>query len=163
MGQLHYGTHQQLEDAATEILRRSLEGVKSMKEKSDILTPWKAMARLSREVYCAEGVPDGALRRGMYHRAWNSRSPHLNSMEGRVPSGLSRGVGQNVLFDRGGSEVQPGGVYDLRIQWGRQSRIKCPICSKFLRNALEIHCQCGSIFSKAAGEGEYQVVRVTHG
>ena len=165
MGQLHSGVHQQLDDAATELIRKSLEGVTSMSAKSDILTPWKDQDRRRREVYSGEGVPDGALRRGMYHRAWNSRSPHLNSIEGTAAaSAIGRGDGVSApLFDRGGEDIQPGDVYDLRITWGRQVRIKCPVCAKFVRARLEVVCTCGSVFSKAPEEGHYQVVRVACG
>lgn len=163
MGQLHFGVHQQLEDAATEIIRKSLEGVTSMSAKSDILTPWKEQDRKRREVYSGEGVPDGALRRGMYHRAWNSIHPHLNSVEGRVSTAIGRNDGQSApRFDRGGDEIQPGDVYDLRIQWGRQIRIKCPICSKFIPDGLQVICVCGSVFSKCPEEGHFQVVRIRH-
>jgi hypothetical protein len=162
MGQIHSGVHQQLEDAATELIRKSLEGVTSMSAKSDILTPWKDQDRKRREVYTGDGVPDGALRRGMYHRAWNSMSPHLNSIEGRAPTAIGRSDGQSApRFDRGGDEVQPGDIYDLRIQWGSQIRIKCPICSKYIPDELEVHCRCGSVFSKCPEEGHFQVVRIS--
>jgi hypothetical protein len=165
MGQLHFGVHQQLEDAATEIIRKSLEGVTSMSAKSDILTPWKEQDRKRREVYTLEGVPDGALRRGMYHRAWNSTYPHLNSADGKVrPRASDLSVGQpEPRFARSDDEIQPGDIYDLRIQWGKQVRIKCPICSKYIQDALEIVCRCGSVFSKCPEEGHFQVVRIRHG
>lgn len=163
MGQLHFGVHQPLDDAATELIRKSLEGVTSMSAKSDILTPWKEQDRYRREVYTEAGVPDGALRRGMYHRAWNSMHPHLNSVEGRAPAGLARsdGLYSAPRFDRGGDGIFPGDVYDLRIQWGRQIRIKCPVCSKFIRDGLEVVCRCGSVFSKTPEEGHFQVVKVS--
>lgn len=161
MGQLHFGIHQQLEDAATELIRKSLEGVTSMSAKSDILTPWKEQDRRRREVYTESGVPDGALRRGMYHRAWNSRRPHLNSVDGKVPIPVDLPVGVAVPhFHRDENDLEVGEIYDLRIQWGRQVRIKCPVCSKFVRDDLEIICRCGSVFSKSPDEGHYQVVRI---
>jgi hypothetical protein len=160
MGQLHFGVHQQLEDAATELIRKSLEGVTSMSAKSDILTPWKEQDRRRREVYTAEGVPDGALRRGMYHRAWNSTHRHLNSMDGVVPIPVDLRAGGEPHFHRDENDLEVGEVYDLRIQWGRQIRIKCPVCSKFVRDDLEIVCRCGSVFSKSPDEGHYQVVRI---
>lgn len=161
MGQIHSGIHQQLEDAATELIRESLEGVTSMSAKSDILTPWKEVDRRRREVYTSEGVPDGAVRRGMYHRAWNSRHPHLNSVDGRVPipADLLAGVAA-PHFHRDENEVEVGEVYDLRICWGNQMRIKCPICAKYMRRDLEITCRCGSVFSEAPDAGHYQVVRI---
>lgn len=83
---LRHGVHAQLEEAATEMIRKSLEGVTARSEKSDILTPWKEKDRLSREVYTSSGLADGSLRRGMYHRAWNSEAQHLNSRDGMMPS-----------------------------------------------------------------------------
>lgn len=161
MGQLHSGIHPQLEEAATELLRRSLEGVTSMSEKSDILTPWKEMDRRRREVYTADGVPDGAVRRGMYHRAWNSHRPHLNSLDGKVPPPVALHAGLNEpRFHRDASGVNLGEVYDLRIVWGKQVRIKCPGCSRFVRAALEISCTCGSVYSQAVEPGHYQIVRL---
>lgn len=161
MGQLHSGVHQQLEDAANELIRKSLEGVTSMSAKSDILTPWKEADRKRREVYTEAGIPDGALRRGMYHRAWNSRHPHLNSVDGRVPLPVDLLAGAAAPhFHRDGGDLELGEVYDLRINWGKQVRIKCPACAKFVRAALEIHCRCGSVFSQTPEEGHYQVVRI---
>lgn len=81
-GIIRFGVHRPLEDAATELIRKSLEGVTSMTEKRDILTPWKEKDRRDREVYSSAGVPDAATRSGMYHRAWNSRDTHLNSRDG---------------------------------------------------------------------------------
>lgn len=165
MGQLHSGVHQPLDDAATELIRQSLEGVTSMREKSDVLTPWKEIDRKRREVYTKDGVPDGALRRGMYHRAWNSTSPHLNSVEGRVPvpADLLAGVSA-PHFHRSADMVDVGETYDLRVYWGQQTRIKCPICAKYLgTKELEVTCRCGSIFSKAPEAGHYQVVRIHRG
>lgn len=161
MGQIHSGVHQQLEDAATELIRESLEGVTSMSAKSDILTPWKEVDRRRREVYTADGVPDGAVRRGMYHRAWNSRHPHLNSVDGKVPVPADLPAGLVVPhFHRDENDVEVGEVYDLRIYWGNQIRIKCPVCAKYMRRSLEITCRCGSVFSEAPEEGHYQVVRI---
>jgi hypothetical protein len=164
MGQLHFGVHPTLDDAATELIRQSLEGVTSMAEKSDILTPWKEVDRRRREVYAESGVPDGALRRGMYHRAWNRAKPHLNSREGKVPVPGDRaaGVTPNFGYGRG---IEIGEVYDLRISWCGQVRIKCPFCAKYMSAAdLDVTCRfCGSKFSKAPAEGHYQVVRIRHG
>lgn len=81
-GIIRYGVHKPLEDAATEMIRKSLEGVTSMAEKSDILTPWKEQDRRNREVYSSSGVPDAATRKGLYHRAWNPLHEHLNSRDG---------------------------------------------------------------------------------
>lgn len=160
MGQLHSGVHQHLDDAATELIRKSLEGVTSMSAKSDILTPWKDQDRKRREVYTEEGVPDGALRRGMYHRAWNSTHRHLNSVDGKVPVPADLRIGGDPRFSRDSNELEVGEVYDLRIYWGRQIRIKCPVCAKYMRAELEIVCRCGSIFSQTPDEGNYQVVRI---
>lgn len=166
MGQLHSGVHQPLDDAATELIRQSLEGVTSMSEKSDVLTPWKEMDRKRREVYTEDGVPDGAVRRGMYHRAWNSNSPHLNSVEGRVPPLLAvlRTGRSDPRFHRSDAVVEVGEVYDLRVYWGQQVRIKCPACAKYLSSTeLEVTCRCGSAYSRTPEDGHYQVIRMRHG
>lgn len=164
MGQLHSGVHPTLDDAATELIRESLEGVTSMSEKSDVLTPWKEMDRKRREVYTEAGVPDSASRRGMYHRAWNSTHPHLNSVEGKVPLPADLRTGVEPHFHHSTSLVEVGDTYDLRVYWGQQARIKCPICAKYLRSTgLEVTCRCGSVFSKTPESGHYQVIRIRDG
>lgn len=82
MGLIRYGVHQALDDAATELIRKSLEGVTSMEEKKDILTPWKEQDRRKREILSPTGVPDPSVRRGMFSRAWNPEHEHLNSRDG---------------------------------------------------------------------------------
>jgi hypothetical protein len=91
---LRHGVNVQLEEMANELIRQSLAGVTARSAKSDILTPWKERDRLSREVYSSSGTPDPAMRKGMYHRAWNPQHSHLNSRDGvvrgkRIPTGLS--------------------------------------------------------------------------
>lgn len=83
---LRYGTHKPLEEVANEILRQSLSGITAHSEKKDILTPWKDQDRRRREVYTSTGTPDGALRRGNFHRSLNPSAPHLNSAEGFTPT-----------------------------------------------------------------------------
>ncbi|WP_281711891.1 DUF7236 family protein [Dermacoccus nishinomiyaensis] len=80
MGRLRSGVCQELEDAAWAIIAKDLEGVTSQEAKKDILTPWKEKDRLSKEVYNSNGFAD-TMRRGMYHRAYNRTSPHLNSTD----------------------------------------------------------------------------------
>jgi hypothetical protein len=94
MGRLRNGVHQPLEDAATALIKESLAGVTSRSAKSDILTPWKEIARKRREVYVPGGTPDAATRSGVFGRAWNPVHSHLNSRDGnsaarRMPSGLA--------------------------------------------------------------------------
>lgn len=77
------GIHEQLEAEADALIFGSLKDVTSREEKSDILTPWKEKNRKSREILSRSGHPiDGALRRGMYHRAYNPVQTHLNSYDG---------------------------------------------------------------------------------
>jgi hypothetical protein len=99
-GIVRYGVHQALEDAATELIRKSLEGVTSMSEKSDILTPWKEQDRRGREVYSASGTPDASVRKGMYHRAWNPSSEHLNSRDGVVRGRRTESLASHVQENR---------------------------------------------------------------
>lgn len=83
MGTLRYGTHRVLEDAGTELIRRSLIGVNGHEAKRDVLTPWKERDRRSREVFVPSGTPDPALRIGNFHRVASPTS-HLNSVQGSV-------------------------------------------------------------------------------
>lgn len=75
------GLHRPLEDAANDLLRRSLSAITKHSDKSDVLTPWKETERRRREVYVMSGTPDPALRKGDFHRAYNPALPHLNSRE----------------------------------------------------------------------------------
>jgi hypothetical protein len=98
----------QLEEMANELIRQSLAGVTARSAKSDILTPWKERDRLSREVYSSSGTPDPAMRKGMYHRAWNPQHSHLNSRDGvaparRIPSGLNEFVDKSWPSSLAGS------------------------------------------------------------
>jgi len=78
-----YGIHEPLEAIADALIFGSLKDVTSREEKSDVLTPWKEKNRKSREILSSSGHPiDGALRRGMYHRAYNPVQKHLNSYDG---------------------------------------------------------------------------------
>lgn len=88
---MRFGIHRVLEDEANRLIHQSLKGVTSHQAKSDILTPWKEQERRRREVQVASGVPDPAIRKGMYVRARNMALPHLNSRDGisaphRTPS-----------------------------------------------------------------------------
>ena len=85
MARMRYGTNRQLEEQADAILRQSLKGVTAHADKKDILTPWKQQDRVSREVYVASGIPDPAIRRGIFGRAYNPVQRHLNSREGVSP------------------------------------------------------------------------------
>lgn len=85
------GIHPELEAEADRIIKESLVGVTRRSEKSDILTPWKEQDRRSREVYNATGVAEATTRRGIFHRAWNSARPDLNSVAGpRMSRGMQR-------------------------------------------------------------------------
>lgn len=79
---VHCGIHGPLEDEANRLIFESLKGVTSQSAKSDILTPWKQQDRWAREVMSSSGTVDPAVRRGMYHRVQNKKSPHLNSRDG---------------------------------------------------------------------------------
>jgi hypothetical protein len=82
MGRMHFGVHRTLEDEADRLIKQSLAGVTSHKAKSDILTPWKDAERHRREVYTQAGVPDEAVRKGMFGRVANRSRPDLNSRDG---------------------------------------------------------------------------------
>lgn len=84
MGNPRYGVHAELEAEANRLLKESMAGITSQTAKRDILTPWKEKDRREREVYTDSGSPDSSMRKGMYHRAYNPTSPHLNSRDGIV-------------------------------------------------------------------------------
>lgn len=84
MARQRYGVHLPLEEEATRLIRESLRGVTSHEAKADILTAWKETDRRRREVYTASGSPDGAVRRGMFHRGLNASRPELNSRGGHA-------------------------------------------------------------------------------
>lgn len=81
---LRRGTHKPLEDVANAMLKEALAGVTRHSEKSDLLTPWKEAERRRREVMVPSGVPDSALRKGVFYREINRTHAHLNSCEGIV-------------------------------------------------------------------------------
>lgn len=98
MGSLHFGTHPELEQAANDLIRASLkEEGDTPAAKSDILTPWKETARRSREVFTSDGVPDPAVRKGIFKRAYNRGCPHLNSRDGHFP-------GMRIINDHAGMD-----------------------------------------------------------
>lgn len=80
---LRSGTHRGLEDKATELIMRSLEGVTSRDAKSDVLTPWKEKHRARHEFLSRTGTPiDPSVRRGTFSKRYNPDKPNLNSYEG---------------------------------------------------------------------------------
>jgi hypothetical protein len=79
---MRYGVDRSIEAQTDAILRRSLSGVTQHAAKKDILTPWKAQDRASREVFVSSGIPDPAIRRGSFGRAFNPQQRWLNSREG---------------------------------------------------------------------------------
>lgn len=81
MARLRYGVAKALEEEANAILADSLRSAKAP-EKMDVLTPWKEQQRRRREIFVASGVPDPAVRLGMFHRRTNPTRPHLNSRDG---------------------------------------------------------------------------------
>jgi hypothetical protein len=90
-----YGVVEGLEAVADEIIFGSIKDVTSREAKSDILTPWKEKHRRTHEVLTRSGAPvDGAVRKGMFNRAYNRQQPHLNSYDGPT-----RPIRMNEQFD----------------------------------------------------------------
>jgi hypothetical protein len=90
-----HGVHAGMEEAADQLIFGSLAGVTSREAKSDILTPWKDKHRRTHEVLTRSGAPvDGAVRKGMFNRAYNRQQPHLNSYDGPT-----RPIRMNEQFD----------------------------------------------------------------
>ena len=90
MAPMRRGIHRPLEDEANRIIRESLVGVTKHSEKSDILTQWKETDRYRREVYVSSGVPEKAIRQGIFHRATNPDRPELNSRDGIARARMNR-------------------------------------------------------------------------
>ncbi|MFI0967014.1 hypothetical protein ACH4S8_37370 [Streptomyces sp. NPDC021080] len=84
MSRLRHGVDPELEAAADELLKESFLADPDPDAKALILTRYMLQNRLKREVYTTEGTPDGAVRRGNFHRSLNSKHLHLNAIEGAV-------------------------------------------------------------------------------
>lgn len=82
MSRVRHGVDPELEAVADELLKDSFLKDPDPDEKAKILTKYMLQNRYRREVYTSEGTPDGAVRRGTFHRALNTRSLHLNAIEG---------------------------------------------------------------------------------
>jgi len=153
MERVHYGVHAELEAAADEILRQAVATV-PRSQKMDVLTPWKERDRLSKEVYTAEGVPDPAVRSGMYNRVWNPRNTHLNSRDGHTQARRTDEI--SVYLSEEAYRDRAGRVFNgrLRLQttcrrltWGRVSRLQCPPCRRYLPVGNEVVCsKCGTTY-----------------
>lgn len=153
MERTHYGVHAELEAAANEWLRQAVAEL-PRSQKMDLLTPWKERDRLSREVYTADGVPDSAVRSGMYIRAWNPRNSHLNSRDGHVRSNRTEETA--IYLSEEAYQDRAGAVYSgrLRVQticrrlsWGTTIRLQCPPCRRYLASGAEVTCRkCGTIY-----------------
>ncbi|MGW7100343.1 DUF7236 family protein [Streptomyces sp. NPDC054838] len=82
MKRLRHGVDPELEAAADLFLKQSFLDKPDREAKSLILTGYMLQNRIRREVYTTDGVPDGAIRRGSFHRVLNHAHPHLNAIEG---------------------------------------------------------------------------------
>jgi hypothetical protein len=122
MSRVRYGRHAALEEVADALIKESLAETTSFKDKSDILTPWKEEDRKRREVYVASGTPDPAIRRGIYHRAWNSGRPDLASREGiagALPT--ARGIDRRTSGSSGGNRFGNANSMDSMASfWAEQ-------------------------------------------
>lgn len=79
---VRHGVDHDLEAEADAILRQSFLDNPDPEEKAKILTPYMLANRLKREVFVPGGTPDGAVRRGSFHRSINRLHSHLNAAEG---------------------------------------------------------------------------------
>lgn len=79
---VRHGVDVDLEAQADELIKQSFLERPDRIEKALILTVWMETSRRRREVYVADGVPDGSIRRGSFHRVINSLHTHLNAVEG---------------------------------------------------------------------------------
>lgn len=152
---VHYGVHMDLEAAADELLRDALADLpRGMK--MDVLTPWKLRDRLGREVYTSEGVPDPAVRKGIFGRAWNAASAHLNSRDGTTSRRARTEENPAAYFPDQAYQDKAGKVYSGRVrsqklcrilQWGRTTRLQCAPCCRYLAAGPETRCsKCQTIY-----------------
>ena len=79
---VRHGVDPDLEAEADAILRQSFLDNPDPEEKAKILTPYMLQNRLKREVFVPGGTPDGAIRKGSFHRSINRQYPHLTACEG---------------------------------------------------------------------------------
>lgn len=148
MERTHYGIHKELEAAADELLRQAVADL-PRSQKMDILTPWKERDRLSREIYTSEGLPDPAVRSGMYNRAWNPRSAHLNSRDGHVRGRRTEEssvyVAEESYRDWGGQVIVGHLLRPLSecrvVRWGSKMRLQCVPCCRFLPSGPRVRCK----------------------
>lgn len=156
MDRVHYGIHTRLEEAANEMLRQAVAAL-PRSEKMDVLTPWKERDRLSKEVYTADGAPDAAIRSGMYSRAWNPKSPHLNSRSGtasaRRTEEMSAYFPDRSYLDRAGKVVVGWVSRPLadckKLTWGNQYRFQCVPCRRYLPSGPNPRCKrCGTTYTE---------------
>jgi hypothetical protein len=82
VNRVRHGVDAELEAAADALLKESFLANPDPEAKSMILTKYMLENRTRREVYTTEGTPDGAVRRGTFHRSLNRKYPHLNAIEG---------------------------------------------------------------------------------
>ncbi|GAA1978994.1 DUF7236 family protein [Kitasatospora viridis] len=83
MGRIRRGVDPDLEAAADALLYPVLKAITKPSER-DVLTHYMEASRHRREVYNINGIPDPAVRSGLFHRAYNPTSPHLNSRDGTL-------------------------------------------------------------------------------
>jgi hypothetical protein len=96
MGKMHFGEHPLLEAEADRLIREGMRGITKHSDKADILTTWKAGDRRRREVFVSDGVPDRAVRQGMFHRNINPRNSNLNSRDGIAQAGIRFRTGDTI-------------------------------------------------------------------
>lgn len=92
MGSMRFGVHKTLDDEASAIIRAGQKRLDvPPADPSLFLTPAKEALRRRKEIFVSGGVPDAALRVGVYSRAMNPRQPHLNSRDGAAPPARESG------------------------------------------------------------------------
>lgn len=87
---MRYGVHRSLEDQATALIDASFAGSPTGGRppgRDKILTPAQIRLRRRREMLVSTGVPDPSIRQGLYRRAWNPVSSHLNARDGHAGMG----------------------------------------------------------------------------
>ncbi|MFH8483147.1 hypothetical protein [Streptomyces sp. NPDC018055] len=81
---VRHGVDLELEAEADELLKESFQDNPDPEAKALILTKYMLQNRVRREVYVNGGTPDGAVRKGSFHRSANTKYLHLNATEGAM-------------------------------------------------------------------------------
>lgn len=60
------------------------------------------------------------------------------------------------------STLTEGDLVDLCVTWGRQSRLKCIVCTRYLSNRSDkgVSCRCGTSYAPSTLSGQFLIERL---